>query len=700
MTDPVIYRPDQLEEMLSRLPAFSSSAGARKVRYIDAPCSFDIESTSFTENGQKRATMYEWSFCIYGLVMIGRTWEEWEHVMLGLAAYYHTDPNYRLRIYVHNLSFEFGFFGYRWKWEKVFAVDVLKPVSAVLQIGIEFRCSYILSGYSLAMLGDQLLKYHVRKLEGDLDYDLPRHSNTPLTAQEIAYCIADVRVVVAYIQECIEAEKGLGRIPLTKTGYVRRYCRNMCLPDGKCYQYVKLMERLTLTVPEYRQLRRGYQGGFTHANARYVGEVVHDVTSYDFTSSYPYALISEKYPMTKARLIDNISKEEFYKSLKLYCCLFDVTFYDLEPVISQDYYLSSSRCWNRVGADIYNGRVVSAAQISTTLTEQDFDIIRQVYKWSRMEIQNFRRYQRAYLPKPFVESILQLYQDKTQLKGVSGKEAEYMISKGMLNSAYGMTVTDIARDEYIFPEFWEDPKPADLEKSIEKYNTDKKRFLHFPWGVWCCAYARHNLWEGILAAGSDYVYADTDSIKILNGEKHLDFIEGYNRKVMEKLRKAMAYHDLPFEAVTPKTIKGKEKPLGVWDLDGKYDRFKTLGAKRYMVEELQAGPEELPNDPDHQMSLTVSGLNKVFTMPYLRKQYGSNDAIFDAFDFGLYVPPEMTGKHAHTYIRHMEGELTDYNGEVYPYSEASGVHLQASDYTMSITQNFYDFLMNLRTDAV
>ena len=100
------------------------------------------------------------------------------------------------------------------------------------------------------------------------------------------------------------------------------------------------------------------------------------------------------------------------------------------------------------------------------------------------------------------------------MKGVQGKETEYLLSKGMLNSVYGMCVTDIVKDNAIYSDDdnWGFEK-VDIDEEIQKYNDSKNRFLYYAWGIWVTAYARRNLWTGILAVGKDYIYSDTDSIK-------------------------------------------------------------------------------------------------------------------------------------------------------------------------------------------
>ncbi|MBD4491552.1 hypothetical protein GUG78_06620, partial [Xanthomonas citri pv. citri] len=87
------------------------------------------------------------------------------------------------------------------------------------------------------------------KLVGDLDYSLLRHSKTPLTQKEIGYCLNDIKVVMCYIQELIEQYKNITHLPITKTGFVRKYCRSVCFkttdPEtGKTVQNFKYLDKI------------------------------------------------------------------------------------------------------------------------------------------------------------------------------------------------------------------------------------------------------------------------------------------------------------------------------------------------------------------------------------------------------------------------------------------------------------------------
>lgn len=655
----------------------------KKIEYLNIPVSFDIETSSFYDDELKVSVMYIWMVNLNGVTIIGRTWDEFLKLCNDISEYLSLHEKRRMTVYVHNLSYEFQFICKRFKWLKVFAIDIRKPVYALTNIGIEFRCSYLLSGYSLEKLGESLTRYHVSKLVGNLDYSKIRHSKTELTSDELAYCINDVKVVAAYIQERIENDGDITRLPLTKTGYVRSYCKSACFGKGKKKDkgYRKFIATLTLECDEYKQLKRAFQGGFTHANPFYSGKVIENVSSFDFTSSYPTVMVAEKFPMMKGEKVKITSQEQFYKYLKVYCCMFDCEITGLKSRYFFDSYISYSRTWNCINPIINNGRIMQADRLCVTVTEQDFMIIHNMYEWDTLKVGNFFIYRKGYLPTKFVESILQMYKDKTKLKGIKGHEYEYARSKEMLNSAYGMIVTDICRDEISFDDKWVLESP-ELETMIHKYNISKSRFLFYPWGVWVTAYARRNLFTGILECKDDYVYSDTDSIKIINAESHKDYIERYNDIISRKLITAVDYHGLSEDDIAPSTVDGKIKPMGVWDYECTYSKFKTLGAKRYLTE------------IDGEHFLTVSGLQKKAAIEYME----SRGEVFDFFSDEMYIPKGHTGKMIHTYIDEpRKGKVKDYRGIISDYSEKSCVHLEDCDFSLKISHQYADYLLGIES---
>lgn len=665
------------DEFISRIVAtkLPKVTNNKNVSYYNVPAAFDIEVSSFYQFGEKKASMYVWQFGILNWVTIGRTWDEYAEFLGKLRSVLDLGETNILPVYVHNLAYEFQFIRKRFSWDKLFFLEERKPVYARSE-GVEYRCSLKLSSKSLAKVGEDLQKYKVEKMVGDLDYSLVRTTTTPLTDKELGYCENDIRVVLAYIQEKIETDGDVTKIPLTNTGYVRNFCRKSCFK--KYTKYRGLMSELVITPDEYSQLKRGFQGGFTHANAHYSGKVMKNVASFDFTSSYPAVMLAEKFPMSEGRLIESLDLSKLQYYLKSFCCLMDVTFYGVVPKVNYDHPISISKCRNVIGPVTDNGRIFSAEQLTTTCTEQDFFTYAAFYSWDTMDIHAFRVYDKAYLPKPFVESIIKMYKDKTKLKDVEGEEVNYMISKNMLNSSYGMTVTDIVRGEIGYENDEYSLTKPDLEAAIKKYNEGKRRFLFYPWGVWVTAYARANLFSGILACGDDYIYSDTDSIKVLNWENHMDYINAYNDKIHAKLESAAKFHNLCMDDFAPTNKKGESKPIGVWDFEGVYDRFKTIGAKRYLTQK------------EGKYSLTVAGVNKKKAKDYIVSNW---EDPFDALGDHLKIPSEYSGRLTLTYFDEAcDGIVVDYLGNSGEYHELSYIHMEPSDYELTLSDDYKKFL--------
>lgn len=672
----------------------------KKVEYYNVPAGFDIETSSFYQGEKKsenkRSIMYIWQFGIYNYVTKGRTWSELVNLLKVLEKILTLNPNRRLVVYVHNLPYEFQFIRKRLEWDEVFILSERKPVYATSN-GIEFRCSLKLAGgKSLANMAKDLQKYKVEKAVDNLNYELIRTPLTPLTDKELLYCENDIRVILCYIQEKIEQDGDITRIPLTNTGYVRNYCRKECYSRWKTYR--RIMENLTLDSAEYSQLKRAFQGGFTHANAHYVGQILEQIGSHDFTSSYPAVMVLEKFPMGKSTMItDGINEKELRELLLTYCCMFDIEIFGLMPKLFQEHPISRYKCWICENAIVDNGRIVMAEHIATTITEQDFFVYSEFYTWESIEIKNLRVYQKNYLPKKFVQSILGLYEKKTVLKDVEGEEINYMISKNMINAGYGMMVTDPIRDELVYRDNIFYTIPKNVQEGIERYNNNIRRFLFYPWGVWVTAYARANLFSGIIEMGSDYVYSDTDSIKSMNTQEHLQYFDSYNAQILKKIEIASEYHKIDKSLFAPYTQKGKQKIIGVWDDEGVYDRFKTLGAKRYLTMKLSTrtisddGLTVQLTEPKHM--ITLAGSNKTKTMQYLRKTLSP----FENFSDGLTIPPDASGRLILTYIDdETEGDIIDMNGIQYHYHELSSVHMEKSEYNLSMSEEFIRYLEGLQ----
>lgn len=661
----------------------------KRIEYYNVPAGFDIEVSSFYQGEKKpenkRGIMYIWQFGIFNLVTTGRTWKEFEVLISMVQKILSLNENRRLVVYVHNLPYEFQFIRKHFDWDEVFILTERKPVYATTG-GIEFRCSLKLAGgKALANVAKDLQKYKVEKAVGNLDYEQIRTPLTPLTEKELLYCENDIRVILCYIQEKIEQDGDITKIPLTNTGYVRNYCRKECYSRWKPYR--KVMESLTLEADEYSQLKRAFQGGFTHANAHHVGKVLDKVGSHDFTSSYPAVMVLEKFPMAKAEYISNgINESELMELLITRCCLFDIEIWGLMPKLFHEHPISRYKCPVCENAIVDNGRIVMAEHIITTITEQDFFVYTEFYTWDRIEIKNLRTYQKNYLPKNFVQAILNLYEKKTVLKDVEGEEVNYMISKNMINASYGMAVTDPIRDELMYSDNTFYTIPKNIAEGIDKYNTNIRRFLFYPWGVWVTAYARANLFSGIIEMGDDYIYSDTDSIKSMNTERHEDYFKAYNAQILQKIEAASQYHNLDKSLFAPYTKKGKQKIIGVWDDEGIYDKFKTLGAKRYLT---MKGVQS--TEPKYM--ITLAGSNKKKTMEYL---VGTGDP-FGNFTDGLSIPPENSGRLILTYIdNETTGTVVDMFGVPYEYHELSSIHMEKSEYNLSMSEEFVRYLEGLR----
>ena len=100
----------------------------RKITYYNIACSFDIETSSFYIDDEKRACMYIWMLDINGAFVYGRTWDELIKLLSDISDFLGLCHDRRLVIYVHNLSYEFQWIRKHFEWYTVFSLREREPL--------------------------------------------------------------------------------------------------------------------------------------------------------------------------------------------------------------------------------------------------------------------------------------------------------------------------------------------------------------------------------------------------------------------------------------------------------------------------------------------------------------------------------------------------------------------------------------------
>lgn len=647
--------------------------------------------TEYWNEKQALALPYIWQFSCDGQVYYGREWRDFLKVLNDIPSILECE------IWVHNLAYEFQFLCNILHWKEIFARNKHKPIKAVPveYPNITFRCSYFLTRLSLATWGEQL---GVLKLVGDLDYEPIRTPLTELTDKELAYCEQDCLIVEAGIKQYLKKYKKQSDIPLTQTGTVRLEAKHRLFRNRRYNSFIKKL--IPRNAREYKMLQRIFAGGYSHANYWYSGETIRGIIEhYDFASSYPTVMVCEKYPMApwvytgKHKMPDDSRFNDF-------AYIIQVRFHRIQST-SFNTYIQRSKCYIENSHDsgdpfnenqFDNGRVRHAHILEMWMTEQDWLTIKNNYEWEgEVEVLKLYESRKEYLPRELVEYILELYANKTELKGVDGKEELYMQSKQYINSIFGMMVTAIVQaDISLYNDEWKvsrlTPEYVDERLDSMREVRDRKYFLSYSWGCWVTAYARRNLWKCIEKCDGDVLYCDTDSIFVLG--KH-DFA-WYNEEIRQKISTACIEQGLPIDKTHPKTPSGKEKPLGVFEKEDDCIEFRTLGAKRYVERR-----------SDGKLYLTVSGINK----EAVAMLHDNIDNFVDGFNFDkdskdssgeVLAYNKKTTKLEPCVKKKLSTYLTNMPCVVYPDGYCSaythGINMRRTGYELTMTDDYKELI--------
>lgn len=571
-----------------------------------------------------------------------------------------TTDEHRAIVYVHNFSYDYMFlrnhlfaaFGYP---DHSLATKPHKYITMGFSCGLEFRDSYILCGRSLERFCKDM-NTEIQKQTGSWDYDKFRTPESGRSPEEIYYVCADTIALVQAIRNFLRQHKvNLATCEYTNTGFVRSEGLKASKKD-KLWR--NRFRKSRLSYENYMRLDEAFHGGYTHANRYHIGEVLHDIVSYDFTSSYPARMLYDRYPMgswvdfTGGTVSDIMDLADMY-AFAGYLLLVDPEVDRSCPMPP----ISKHKCRVLINPIIDNGRVVKADLLVVPFTDPDLETIVQYYSYERAEISKVICSEKDYLPDWFCGMVMELFKNKTTQK--EKDDVLYMLSKGMLNSLYGMSVQKIIRDD-VLENFgsgeWEVSKTKDNEEAanakLTAFYNNRKKYLPFQWGVWVTAYAQRELFRlGSLC--DNWIYSDTDSVK--GSGWNMEGLKAYNDAIRQQA-KERGYGTIRYN--------GKDYTLGVAEFDGEYQEFVTLGSKRYCYRE------------NGELHITVAGVPKI----------GVSELKDDIHNFRRNMIFRDTNKKAANYIYQEGVKYVEIGGEHVEYG--CSVRLDDVEYTLDQTLQF------------
>lgn len=611
----MIVKPDDeriIEYIVSRETAKrprGNPAGRKRI-YKNIICAFDIETTTIKHKKEDINFMYSWALQLdEEFTVIGRTWDEFS----GLKERLKSELNgISIPVFVHNLKYEFQYLKFLgFESSDVIAAERREVIKAYSE-PFEFRCSYKLTGVSLEKFTEHV---EHKKLSGkEFNYRKIRYPWTKLTKREIEYIQNDVLGLVEAIKQRNQLyNDSIYTMPITLTGYIRRRVRN----NLRSYNS-QMREKIKIDEDIYKFIAGAFRGGNACANRYYIGEVVDDVYHLDISSAYPSEMIHKKYPIANWQIVNRPSVEKLLKYIYIRnrAVISHVIFNNirLKNITDPAPYISASKSEIRGSSKQSNNRILAAEQIELFITDIDFKIINDQYDYDSIEVIAMIKNRYGYLPPQLVEILEELYQEKTELKGVD--PILWKKAKEQINSVFGLTAQNPAKEKIIYENgrFRVDDKGAAY--NINEYN--RTSFVSYAWGCYTSAHCRATLQEMINIVGNDFIYCDTDGIYFTNLEKHKKEIDKIIKRDEKRAERS---------GNVAVDIDGVIHYLGAWEYQEPIKKFIAAGIKKYAWEDRKG------------LNIAIAGVHKELGGKELKKiesfkegfqfsQSGGNDAIY------------------------------------------------------------------------
>lgn len=642
--------------------------------YWDLKCGFDIETTTYID----RAYMYIWQIGINNKAFFGNTWEEFNDCLSIINDYIDCLNRQKAKekhkkefkaqaiCFIHNIAFEWQFVRKEISITDVFLKSLREPLYFESN-NIKFLDSFQITHMSLAKLAKRYCT--TQKMVGDIDYTILRNATDgkKLTDKEMKYCENDVLILCEFAEYYFNKYLSNNELIYTETSIVRHTLKK-AFKEQKQLTKQDIFEMYPKTFNEYLMyMEYLFAGGWVKSSVDAFGKILSNIKCKDITSSYPAQIAHRYYPVSKFKSIKIDSKQMFNNMLNRYCCILDVTLFNVKKTTIHSIISTSKIVNNDTGRILVdNGRIAEVEKVRLLMTELDWDIFNKFYDYDKFKIviNSFKIAVRGNLPSYVVSTMLDAYERKEELKL---QDKDYFNEKCFVNMFYGCFVTKIHKFNYIF-------KDGSITKELNDYYKQIRSSVLSPfWGIWCTSWARFQELSAVYANADCVVYGDTDSVKGHNMSD--DYFNNYNAEQIEKNKKLCEKYNKNFELI---------KELGCWDSEPTYKLFKTIGCKRY-----------IGFDENNKLSVTIAGVPRgtletvVGIVPNKDKKYYTNSQ--KALEVMELLKDGQSFSNCKTGATYNDNEHSDIiNGEL--MVSKSSVAINNIDFTIKVSKEYNDYI--------
>lgn len=479
----------------------------------------------------------------------------------------------RMSVFTHNLKFDGDFImwwllhGHGEITEEVRENVLYNFTAAWNGVEVTFRDSLKIFPLKAEKLGEM---YGIKKLNGEWDYTKFRYPDerTLISPEEWAYVDHDVMIISraladyrarGYVENTQASIAYNDRLRKTYPRFRKTWAQYLKKKDYAKYLDTFPKEIRPLPADLHKHLSCGYFGGLSYLNPAYVCVDIYHGHGFDVHSMYPGHMAKSPLPVGYPLILDNPTQEEAWRLIRTYpCIMVDWEGLTLE-LKSADHFPVLMFPTNTFTSVRMEGKIIKCRDELAVLTGLDCRMMESEYRILAGTITRVYFFDsRKGHYKAFVDYWMDVKTEADRIRKdpastpemVSNAKSQRSIAKVMLNSSYGKDGTKLLRLPH---KTYLDLETDLLEATAEVEIADIEYYL--PSAIFICAWARYQLWKAVRICRKEFIYCDTDSVKVTAKGKEL--LEASPDFVID-----------PYE-------------LGTWGYEGEYETARFVRQKTY-----------------------------------------------------------------------------------------------------------------------